>query len=396
MPGTKRERSPGKWTLTVTLGTDYKGKKRRFNKTFHGSSAEADKELALFYADCIRGSVRQASNMTVDQMVESYINDRPKGSLKKNTLSNYEQSKDIWISPFIGSLQIRKVSARILQEWVIDLSRQVSPKSVSNAVSLLSSSFTRMMRLGEIADNPCKRLVLPKLEKKEADYLDENEVKRFLAVLQTMDGDDLPYKLLFELALFCGLRKGELLGLDWQDIDLINCTVTVRQTRYLDRENHCMRVDTPKTSKSRRKVSFPPEIRTDFIRLRSFYSERQLLLDSRDNKTEWTDSPAVFRSPFGKPMYAEQPLKILHDLQRDHGLKRVTLHQLRHTNVSIMISMGLDIKTIQSRGGYSNANTPLNIYGHIFRDQDADVAGKIYDISTGKERTDDKRTTIAK
>jgi site-specific recombinase XerD len=66
------------------------------------------------------------------------------------------------------------------------------------------------------------------------------------------------------------------------------------------------------------------------------------------------------------------------------GLKRITLHQLRHTNVSIMISMGLDIKTIQSRGGYSNATTPLNIYGHLFNRDDKSVADGIADIAQKK------------
>lgn len=390
MPGSKRERSPGKWTLTVTIGTDYRGKQRRFNKTFHGTAAAAEKALAVFYAECLNGFIQQSSTMTIEQMVTSYINDRPKGSLKQNTIDNYIQCRDVWIAPFIGSLLVRKATPRMLQSWIVDLSQQVSPKTIINTSSLLSAAFDRIIRLGELANNPCKRLVLPKVKKKEAEYMNEKEVRAFLAALEEMPEYEIPFKVLFEIALFCGLRKGELLGLDWRDVDMAKCTVTVRQTRYWDKGQHGMRVDTPKTAKSFRTVSFPPEIKEDIKQLRSWYTEQKKLLGS-----EWISSPAVFRTPFGAPMNDYSPLKVLHALQERHDLKKVTLHQLRHTNVSIMISMGLDIKTIQARGGYSNASTPLNIYGHIYRNQDSEVACKIYDITTGKEQECDKRATNA-
>ena len=106
MPGSKRERSPGKWTLTVTLGTDYTGKKRRFNKTFHGTAAQAEKALAIFYAECLSGSNQQQSSLTITQMVRSYIDDRPTDSLKANTIENYNQCLNVWIEPYIGNLLI--------------------------------------------------------------------------------------------------------------------------------------------------------------------------------------------------------------------------------------------------------------------------------------------------
>ena len=377
MPGSKRERSPGKWTLTVTLGADYTGKKIRFNKTFHGTAAEAEKALALFYADCERGLTSQSSELTIKDMVLAYIQDRPKDSLKENTISGYNVILSNWIEPYIGSLKTNKVKPRQLQKWIDDLSDKYSPKTVNNAKSLLSASFERLLKYGEIQKNPCTHIVMPKPAKKEAKFYNQEETAAFIKALGQLPKDRIVDKVIFELALFCGLRKGEILGLDWQDVSTTDCTVKIRQTRYTKKSSP-MREDTPKTEKSQRIVGFPEPMKKDFIALASFYSERKLMLGP-----EWIDSPAVIRGVWGSPMYGTLPLKHLNAFQEEYGLKRITLHQLRHTNVSAMIALGLDIKTIQERGGYSTARTPLEIYGHLFTQQDQKIAADIYDRMLG-------------
>ena len=385
MPGSKRERSPGKWTLTVTLGTDYRGKQRRFNKTFHGSAAEAEKALALFYAECASGKKNRSTEETISDLVNAYINDRPEGSLKQNTIAGYKQHFRLWIEPYIGDIKFRKATPKKLQGWVNDLSEFLSPKSIRNAVGLLSASFAYGVKLDMIATNPCANIILPKNERKEAEYYNEDEVLQFLAALEDLDGEDLTYKVLFELALFCGFRKSELLGIEMQDVDLTECTIKIRQTRYSGGGGES-RYDTPKTLKSLRTVSFPAAIKPAIIKLMSHYSDRAIALGN-----EWHASTALFRGPYGKPIPSTQPLKKLHSLQEKYGLKKITLHQLRHTNVSLMISMGLDIKTIQERGGYSNSSTPLNIYGHLFKNQDARIAQDLYDAVTKTERATNVR-----
>ena len=376
MPGSKRERSPGKWTLTVTIGTDYRGKQRRFNKTFHGSAAEAEKALAVFYAECVGGCYSRGSDQIISDMVSDYIHDRPAGSLKQNTIAGYEQHQRSWIDPFIGNLRASKATAKKLQDWVNDLSQFLSPKSVRNAVGLLSASFERYIKLDVLSINPCENIVLPKKNHAEAQFYDEDEVLLFLDALDQLDGPDLVYKVLFELALFCGFRKSELLGIELQDLDLTHCRIKIRQTRYRA-DGGGSRLDTPKTNKSVRDVAFPEIVKKDIVKLIAYYSEQALML-----RDEWHASTALFRGTFGRPIGTTQPLKKLHALQDKCGLKRITLHQLRHTNVSIMISMGLDLKTIQERGGYSNSSTPLNIYGHLFRNQDSQIAENLYNLAT--------------
>lgn len=376
MPGSKQKRKGDGWMLSVEIGADYRGKRRRFNKMFHGTEKAAEKALAAFYTDCMRGDTDVSGSGAIRQMVESYINDRPTGSIKANTIKGYTSTAEHWIYPYIGDLKISKATPRKLQGWIDDLSDKYAPKTVKNAVSLLRSSFQRMVKFGELSSNPCSLLTLPKPEHKEAEYYDQQEVTTFIQALSTMEGDQLPNKVAFELALFCGLRKGEILGLDWNDIDLTEHTLTVRQTRY-EQKGAQMQVDTPKTAKSRRTVTWPPEIRPDLVSLKRLYSEKKLLLGS-----EWNESPALIRGLFGKPVYGSELLKALHRLQHENNLKQITLHQLRHTNVSIMISLGLDIKTIQARGGYSTASTPLEIYGHLFEKHDKEIAKDIYKSAT--------------
>lgn len=368
MPGSKRKRGKDKWQLVVTLGTEYTGKQKRYFRTFHGSARDADKALAIFYAECVSGKADVGSADTISQLVRSYIYNRPAGSLKQNTITGYDQILRLRIDPYIGHIKVSKAQPRMLQQWVADLSVELSPKTIRNTVGLLSAAFGQAYKMGEITENPCARLILPRKEKQEADYYTSDEVPAFISALAALPPEEIAYKVAFELALFCGLRKGEILGLDWQDVDLRDCTVTIRQTRYI------RRVDTPKTKTSCRTVSFPSDIRQDFVQLRKLYSDMKVALGD-----EWTDSHAVIQGPFGGPMYHASLLHHLHKLQDQHGLRRITLHQLRHTNVTIMISLGLDIKTIQQRGGYSNATTPLEIYGHVFEQKDREIAEKLFE-----------------
>ena len=371
MAGNKRERAPGVWQLTVTLGSDYRGQPRRFYKTVRGTEKEAERELALFYADCIRGNTAPGTEQTVEQMVRGYIEERPRGSLKENTLKGYRNILKYRISPYIGDLRLTRATPRTLQGWVDDLSEQYHPKSVRNAVGLLSASFERLIRFGEMDKNPCSALRMPKNPKPEAKFYTSEETALFLSALQALPREHIVDKVAFELALLCGLRRGEILGLDREDVDLTNYTITVRQTRY-EGNKGLKRVDTPKTDKSRRTLSFPKPMRSDFVTLFGFYSERKLMLGA-----DWYDSPAVIRGVHGRPLSGADLLEHLYRFEDEAGLKRVTLHQLRHTNVSAMISLGLDIKVIQERGGWSNASTPMEIYGHLFKEQDEQVASDI-------------------
>lgn len=372
MAGTKRERSPGKWELTVTLGSDYKGKKKRFYKTVRGTEADAERELVLFYADCLRGNFTPGTEQTIEQAVQSYISERPKGSLKANTLRGYQQSLDLRISPYIGNMKLTKATPRALQGWVDDISSQYSPKTVHNAMGLLHAAFERLVRFGELDNNPCDRLVAPKKVHKEADYYTKEETALFIDALGKMPREKIVDKVAFELALFCGLRRGEILGLDWEDIDMSKHTLTVRQTRY-EGNNGLKREDTPKTEKSRRTLYFPKEMRADLVTLAAVYSERKLLFGS-----EWFDSPALIRGVHGRPLSGTDLLEHLYKFQSEHGLRRITLHQLRHTNVSAMIALGLPIKTIQEQGGWSTPAMIFNVYGHQFEERDERIASDIY------------------
>lgn len=371
MAGNKRERAPGVWQLTVTLGSDYRGQPRRFYKTVRGAEKEAERELALFYADCIRGNTAPGTEQTVEQMVKGYIEERPKGSLKENTLKGYRNILAYRIAPYIGDLRLTRATPRTLQGWVDDLADKYHPKSVRNAVGLLSASFERLIRFGEMDKNPCSALRMPKNPKPEAKFYTAEETALFLSALQALPRERIVDKVAFELALLCGLRRGEILGLDREDVDLTNYTITVRQTRY-EGNGGLKRVDTPKTEKSRRTLSFPKPMRSDFVTLFGFYSERKLMLGA-----DWFDSPAVIRGVHGRPLSGADLLEHLYRFEAEAGLKRVSLHQLRHTNVSAMIALGLDIKVIQERGGWSNASTPMEIYGHLFKEQDEQVASDI-------------------
>ena len=372
MAGYKRKRNGDAWQLIVTLGTDLSGKPRRYTKTVHCKNDKAaDRELSRFFAECEDGFVNSASPTTVNELCTIYYNEYCENYLKQNTRKSHRAAINTWIKPLIGRRKVNSIKKRDIQLWVSELTEKgLSPKTIKNYFSVLDSIFRYAVEDIEIINaNPCDRVKIPKQVKVEANYYNTEQVQTIARALESLPKREIHYKCAFMLALFCGLRKGEILGLNWDDINFETGEIYINRTRYSDSRGN-MFVDVPKSSSSIRYVSAPDFLIADLKRLKSYQNELRL-------KRIPIDPEAVLHGDINPTMSPDTLLKRFNRLCDESNLPKYGLHALRHTQASMLAEMGVNIVQASKRLGHSKVSTTLDIYTHLFENSDRTIANQL-------------------
>lgn len=385
MPGTKRKGKSDAWYLEVTIGTDFTGKPVRYNRTFHGTEKQAEKELARFYADCDAGRINRGNTMTIKELAETYYNEYVKKHLKQSNIRAIYPAIYTHIVPLIGRKKVTKLTRLDVQRWVNAISeekqmkgeagnivtKQLSPKTVKNYYSTLSGMMKYAVRMDIIERSPCHDIDLPKQRKKESRYYNKDEVIQFLDALNKVPENELRYKVAISIALFGGLRNGEIMGLNWEDYDPDKKTISIKRTRLV-KTGGGIYEDTPKTEKSVRVITLPTEVTTLLDALRLQQMKLQLQLGSK-----WVESPAILKDEFGAPMYPKTPARWLATFIKKNDLPYISMHGLRHTHTSLLAYLNTDKLSISKRLGHSQLSTTLNIYTHLFEESDTQIANSL-------------------
>lgn len=376
MPGTKRKGKGDAWYLEVTIGTDFTGKPIRYNRTFHGTEKQAEKELARFYIECEDGKVRKENTMKVADLCDLYIEEYVTRFLKVSARRGIDPAVKIWIKPLLGQKKVAKLQRIDIQKWVNYISdphdeKQLSPKTVKNYYSTLRGMLSFAVDMGIVDASPCQNIRLPKLKKKEADYYTIEEVSSLLDALNKLESKNLKYKVAIYIALFGGLRKGEILGLNWDDVNFNENTINIRRTRMI-KPGEGIYEDTPKTDRSNRAITLPAEIMSMLKKLKAQQLELKMLLQNK-----YEDCPAIFRGDNGTPLYPQVLQRWFTRFLENNNLRHIGLHSLRHTHASMLAYIGTDKMQVSSRLGHSQLSTTLNIYTHLFENADKHIASDL-------------------
>ena len=248
---------------------------------------------------------------------------------------------------------------------------RLAPKSIQHYLSFISSVLDYAFRFGMIVDNPCKRVVLPTAPQEEREVYTLEEVQRFLESLETAP---IKYRAFFVLAIYGGFRKGELLGLEWQDIDFQNHVVKVQRTSQYIKSKGVF-TDTTKTEKSRRTLKLPAAVFAVLWDLKAEQAQEQLKLGDY-----WKGIGRLFTTLNGSPMHPATPYSWLRKFCGETGQRFPGIHQFRHLNASLLINSGAHVKTVSSSLGHSNVTTTLNIYSHTFEEAQVKAAEAVADL----------------
>lgn len=242
----------------------------------------------------------------------------------------------------------------------------LSSTSIRTYHATLSSILSKAVKWGVIPFNPAANAEIPKVRHIETSHLDEADAKRLLELLQ---GEQMNYRAAVTFDLLSGLRRAELLGLRWTDIDFDTDTITIRQTsNYLPKVG--VYTDTPKNETSARRIKLAHSLFLLLGEYRAWQNEQ------RDKCGDlWQDKDGrVFTSLFGAPIFPDTVTGWFKSFIRKHNFPDVHFHSLRHTYASLMIADGTPLVVVSRRLGHAQVSTTSNIYAHVIQSADEKAA----------------------
>ncbi|GHU90501.1 site-specific integrase [Clostridia bacterium] len=367
---TKRNNS---YRFRVSNGYSVDGKQRFATKTWvvpEGmSDCRAEKEAArqaVLFEEEVKGGA-STSAIKFQTFMDEWFRDYAELSLKEETLKSYRSNRRRLGEEF-GHLRLDRITTRDIQRFVGKLSSAprndgkagiLAPKTIKHHVTMLSSIFSYAVKMQIVLRNPCVNITYPRRHEKPREMLTLPEVQLLLTLLRKEN--DLMFPTYLTLAMYTGLRRGELAGLEWKDINLDVGLLSVRRAAYYSTAKGYY-TDTPKSKTSLRTLKLSADV---LPLLRRYKAQQAATAATLCNK--WHDTDRLFTAWDGGNMYSNAAEEFYKKFCKQHGLRVVTLHSFRHLNASLLINAGLDVKVVQSALGHSSAMTTLNTYAHEFQ-----------------------------
>ena len=358
----------GKKGESLQIRVSKRGSKDYFSKTVRvpdglGKREKkrfAEEEERKFENEC-KGGCKNANITFKDFVDEDYFVNNPKKDDHKSMIDR--------TFPVIGHLRMNDISRSNIQNFVNRLLRDtntksgkpVSVKTVRNNMSFISDVFRYAISTGMNVENPCRDIIYPKVERTEKEIYSEEEISSLLSAMEEYPPES-KYKLFIYIAITTGLRKGEILGLEWKNIDLDTGVLNIVQSAKYNKTEG-MHIGQPKTSRSVRKVKVPQEV---IQLMREFKAEQDEYIFNMGSK--WKGSDYLFTQYDGKLMSIQTPYEWLKSFCEEHGLAFKGIHSTRHTFASHMIASKMDIVQVSRTLGHTLPSTTLNIYSHLIQD----------------------------
>lgn len=362
--GSIRKRKDGRWEGRYTAGRDPSTGKPIYKNVLGKTQAEVKEKLKTAIEKNSRLDTR-SGHYTVGQWLDTWMENYAKLQVRPSSHKTYQGFIENHIKPAIGDIPLERLTTMDLQRLYKHLlengrvaciasrnkPRGLSVKTVRNINQMISSALNCAMDQRLIPTNPSKGCVLPKLEKREMKILPPESLGTFFEEAKRISVFELCY-----IDLATGLRRGELLGLKWSDIDLKKGIIHVR--RQVLRQNGKV-VEAPlKTKNSYRNIA----IGTDAVEV----------LKNMNQTSEY-----VFPSPHGGPMSPDSILHMLQRVLKRAGLDRIRFHDLRHTFSVLALQNGVDVKTLSAMLGHYSAGFTLDTYAHVTTSKQRQAANAV-------------------
>lgn len=367
--GNIRKRKDGRWEGRYTAGRDPETGKQIFKNVLGHSQSEVKEKLKQALDQCRQIDVTKTDKYTVGQWMDIWFENYCKMKVRPSSHQTYQGYIKNHIKPNIGKIKLNKLTTLQLQNFygkmltsgrvdrieAKDQPKGLSPKTVRNLHNIISSALDKAVLERLIPSNPAHGRILPKQEHREMKTLPLDQLDRFFTEARHSGVFEQYYT---EMAT--GLRRGELLGLKWSDIDYNNLTITVR--RQILRLNGVVQEAPLKTKNSYRQISIAQDLAD--------------ILKSKQQR-EYGLTEYVFSSPNGGPISPDSVLNMLHRVLKRVGMEEIRYHDLRHTFATLAIQNGVDIKTVSQMLGHYSAGFTLDTYAHVTPAMQKDAAAKV-------------------
>jgi integrase len=362
--GSLYQLADGRWRGSVDLG--WVAGKRNRKQITRRTKAEVGRELRKLFAAAEAGQLSSDRSPTVAAWMDTYLREVAPSRVRPTTLHSCHQFARLYINPALGRYRLNKLRPEHIAGFYGDLSTSLAPSSVRRIHAVLRRALTVAVRWGLLSINPATRVDPPSNVSAEVVPLNVDEARQFLSIAAN---DRLEARWLIGVTL--GLRQGEVLGLGWQHVDLERKVLRVE--RALQRQpDGSLGLTRTKTERSRRVVPMPPSVVTALERQRDRQAnERQLL--GRD----WQASDLVFTTALGTPIHPRNDYRSFQRLLDKAGLRRVRLHDLRHSAASLLLTQGVAPRVVMEILGHSQISVTLNTYSHVDPELNRDATDRI-------------------
>ncbi len=375
MKGHIRKRGEKSWELKFDAGRDpATGKRKIAYHSFRGGKRQAQDKLAELIASVSGGSYVEPNKVTVGDFVRGRVDQwEAAGDITARTAQRYRQLVENQIAPHIGALAVQKIKPLDIEAWHAALrsggrvrgAGGVAPRTIGHAHRVLGKALKDAVKNGIAQSNVCKVEAAPKVAADEVAIV--QDIPALLAALT-----ESRLRMPAMLALFTGMRLGEILALRWNRVDLDRKVAQVREALE-HTAAHGIRFKPPKSKAGRRDITLP-DVLVDALR---DHRRAQLELRMQLGAGRLPDDALLFADIDGNPLSPNAQSAAWKDFATAAGIEGVTFHALRHTHASQLIDAGVDIVTISRRLGHAKPDITLRIYAHLFRKDDGKAAAAI-------------------
>lgn len=319
------------------------------------SKRQAERQLTELMGEVHNGTFKELKKATFTQFAKLWIASYAKTKTKPSTLQSYQDIINNHLIPVFGDFLLTDITTGMLQNYVAKRLEKVKPKTVINEIVPIKMMFKHAMRWGYLKVNPSEYVERPRVEREEMEILIPEDIRLLLEHVTSK------YRTLFLTAILTGMRRGEVLGLQWGDIDWNHNQIYVRRSLWKDQ------FITPKSKNSTRRIDMTPYLTME--------------LKKHKLASPNSDCDLVFCNSDGKALDANNMVKreFLPALRRAK-IRQIRFHDLRHTNVALRIEQGQNIKYIQNQLGHASIQTTLDRYGHLIKEVNTEQAKKLDNI----------------
>ncbi|MCH2513296.1 MAG: site-specific integrase, partial [Dehalococcoidia bacterium] len=353
MRGSIIKRSKGSWTIIINLGRDPATAKRKQQwVTIRGTKKQAETRLAELLNQMDTGGFIKPTKETFGSFLQRYLDDYISTQIRATTLEAYQQRGKHLIDG-LGHIPVSELREEHIHKYYREKSKTLSPGTLIKHHNLLRSALSQGVIWRTLTRNVAEAVKPPKVSRKEMRALTGPEVHRMLEACE-----DTAWHSIFHTLTWTGLRRSELLGLRWKDVDLILASLRVVQSVQRLNTGEFI-VQEPKTASGRRTIALSP---ASCLVLREHREKQEA--DATLLGRQLAEDDLVFSHPDGSPRDPSTLTLAFRRLTRRIGLDGVRLHDLRHTMASLYLEQGVNPKTVAERLGHASVTITLDLYSH--------------------------------
>ena len=370
MNGSIRTRSTGTWQIRYEAPPDGSGKRKYLSKTIRGNKKDAERTMREIATSIDNGGFVSPEKETVANFMHRWLKDYVATTKKPKTLQGYEGNINRYILPAFGWLKLQELTGRHIQALYGELTgRGLSNTSVVQVHRIIHKALSLAVKWGCVTRNVADAASPPKVEQKTMETWEVETVRKFLG-----SAKENRYGDLYVFGILTGLRRGELCGLLWKNVDLQRHRISIVQT--LQRiTGRGLVVGKPKTKRSRRSIALGATEIELLHTIRGKQIERQVACGDL-----WASSGYVFTQADGNPIDPDLLSKDFPKFLRKAGLPHLQLHGLRHCNASLLLSEGIHLKVVSERLGHQSISITADLYSHVspgLQEEAASVVGNL-------------------